>query len=111
MSDNELTDLDVCGGIAKKKLGADLLSMENHPYDGICAIYKECGLRLRIAFNPITDDALNLQLRDEFEVEVNYFHGRVIIYDHDTGQTWRVTFSDKSEINRAVCLCILESLK
>ena len=62
-------------------------------------------------FDPVSNSAQNVELRDEYKVEINYFHKRVIIYNHDTGQTWRVEYEDESQINRAVLECILESVK
>jgi len=62
-------------------------------------------------FEPITDNALNLSLRDEFEVSINY-EMRLIWITGDDGHTLAmIKVNNKSDINRCICLCILESVK
>ena len=105
--DKELTNLEVCNRIAKlTKQNYQIINNEIKvcPANGILRGYSSF-------YNPITDNALNLELRDEYQVEIDYFRGRVIIYNHDTGQTWAVYYADKSGVNRAVLECILESVK
>ena len=106
--DKEPTDLWISIEIAKIKYSwtHDIHSTVN----GTCGIIpKDCIGKLTM-FNPF-DSATNVELRDEYKVEINYFHKRVIIYNHDTGQTWRVEYEDESQINRAVLICILENVK
>lgn len=64
-------------------------------------------------FNPITDKSLNLDLRDEFEVTINYSGNFAFIPANRQRHRGicTVKFTDKSEINRTVCLVILESFK
>lgn len=60
-------------------------------------------------YSPVNNDSLNLKLRDEYEVYVNYEVCQVGI--DDGGCDCAYGFNDKSQINRAVCLCILESVQ
>ena len=115
MSNEKLTDLEVSRAIAMlkglipKTYGAGPVFLKN-PMTGSHKIYE-----------PITDNAINLELRDEYEVEIDYSAGEVSIYGdvdnpesnagYDLVQIAIIEFTDKSQINRAVCLCILESVK
>ena len=105
----ELTDLEVRVEIAKIYKGGkyDVHSRAVVDYCGI--IPRDC-VGKATSFNPITDNALNLELRDEYEVTVDYAYGRIFIL-YRGGMQARGEFTDKSQINRAVCECILESVK
>ena len=56
-----------------------------------------------------------LGLRDEYEVEIDYSAKEVCIWGTKEGQNaialTSVEFADKTQINRAAMLCILESVK
>ena len=61
-------------------------------------------------YNPIRD----LTLRDKYEVIVDYHNKIVLIYKNapiNTTDFVSVSFKSKEEINRAVCLCIIEAYK
>ena len=108
--DKELTDLEVAVEIAKLKgisCRADYRCVRvipGHANGGNCL-----SSHTHI-FNPITDSALNLELRDEYEVEIDYFNKRCTMSNDNANITSYVKFTDKSQINRAAMLCILESL-
>ena len=104
--DKELSDLDVCIEIEKLK-GFTLVYSDNLGDYSIGTPYAKDDRR----FDPITDNALNLELRDEFEVVVDYNNLEVICYKSKSAFMTTTNFTDKSQINRAVCLCILEGVK
>lgn len=106
MSNKELSNFELCIDIAKA-LGADKVT-SNNKMTTVTAVFKN---RTIFDFNPITDNALNLNIRDELEIVINYFENLVIIYNYQTGQNWSVGFNDKLEINKTVCLAIKESVK
>ena len=62
-------------------------------------------------YSPVTDKALNLDLRDKYDVTVNYTDNFVFIPARGPRGVSTVAFTDKSQINRAVCLCIIDSSK
>ena len=101
MNNKELTDLEICRGIARiKTLGFAV------DFDGKFSAHNVDWF----PFNPITDNALNLELRDEYELRIIYDKGYVYLYSAK-GLLFTSEFTDKSQINLAVCLCILESVK
>ncbi len=57
------------------------------------------------------DNAPNLELRDEYEVTICYVTNQVYIVKFPTGICHNQEFTDKSQINRCVLICILESVK
>lgn len=59
-----------------------------------------------VHYNPVTDKALNLELRDEFEVEIDYNAKQVLCTRND----YLVAIDYHSCINRAVCLAIIECI-
>lgn len=65
-------------------------------------------------FNPITDGNINLMIRDEFEVEVDYEAKEVSVYG-DSAVEWvalsTVPYTTKGEIKRAVCIAVVEAHK
>lgn len=102
-----MTDLDLKIEIAKIKFSG---THDVHGYkeSGFCGVIPiDCVGKLT-EFDPL-DNAINVELRDEYEVTVDYHHRMVFIFG-DKGRVYRFD-DDKTKINRAVCECILESVK
>lgn len=112
MSNKELTDLQVCIAIAELK-GFEYTVCLDDTGD-----YIEVDGQV---FHPVACGRLNVELRDEYEVTVDYqskeveIHGEVSSPESDAGYgivcIASVAFDDKTQINRAAMLCILESVK
>ena len=111
MSDKELSDFGICEQITLMRLkakypNAKSIEFERHN----CFWVETVGFSSWPLLNPITDNALNLELRDEYEVEIDYW--MCVVQIRKEGDVIaEVSFTDKKQINRAVLECILESVK
>jgi len=101
-----LSDFEVNEAIAKLRGATETL--RNTENGRLTAVFGSVSC---FGYSPITDNDLNLELRDEFKVEISYFHRRAVIYNWDTGQQWTVCYFDGESPNRAALECILESVK
>lgn len=116
MDDKELTDLEICKAISKMKGYEEILKGDPLHQQGKFSVvksrWKQSGnVKHYGSFNPITDNAINLELRDEYEVTVDYRNSRVYKVTLSGVCVDIIYFTDKSQINRAVLECILESVK
>ena len=102
MSNKELSDLDICRALAE-------INQYAMPATNLSAGVSEEDYYNKHS-NPITDNALNLELRDEYEIKIIYDKNYLYMYDKECN-LFSAKFADKSQINRAVCECILESVK
>lgn len=101
--DGGLTDLQIIAEVAK------ISGVSHYECDGkvLTKLFdKPC------VFNPITDNHINLSLRDECEVVIDYEGREVSIYDYLEEEYLAiatVSYNTKGGINRAVCLAIVEA--
>lgn len=63
----------------------------------------------RIEYNPVKNDALCHKYMIEYEVQPCYQSNTVTIYNNHGIVLSRVDFTDKTQINRAIIECIVES--
>lgn len=104
-----LTDLELCKRIAEITEGKGDINCYHHEHDGICIDGMMCGMVFRQAYNPLTDDALNLQLRDKYCVEITY-DGYCLIFDEEHFvEIVSVEWDNIKDINKTVCLAIIEA--
>ena len=105
--DKELTDFQIKKRVVELRYGDKWDVHTNEPAGFIGIIPKDCMGKVA-KIDPF-DNALNLELRDEYGVTVDYHHRMVFIFG-DKGRVYRFD-DDKTKINRAVLICILESVK
>ena len=112
----ELTDLDICKRIAEIEHGRAFIDCDEG--GRFVNLYDPRSDRGGEEYNPLTDKALNCELRDKYNVEVNYGYKTCSIYAYsyfDDGSLSScasivsVDFKSKEEIPRAVLLCIIEA--
>lgn len=106
--DKELTNLWISIELAKIKFTGTHDIHTTH--DKKCGILPLGCIGKLTIFNPF-DNATNLELRDEYRVTLDYVTKSVYILKFPGGKIYSVEFADASEINRAVLLCVLESVK
>ena len=109
MSNKELSDLEVRIEIAKIYKGGKY-DVHSRPAVDYCGIIPRDCVGKTINFNPITDNALNLELRDEYKVSVDY-HNCLAFICVNGDVAFEVYFTEELQINRVVLECILESVK
>ena len=98
--DKELTSGELAKAIALLKGWSGLLAVSRRGAIKECLDGLDCSLGMSII----------LGLRDECEVRIVYDKNYVYMYD-GKGRLFSAKFTDKSQINRAVLECILESVK
>ena len=106
----ELTDLEICKRIAEIKRPNEWIIKDNK----LMIVVEQFGREHQEYWNPITGNALNCQLRDEFRVNIEYWldQGAVLYILNDDGErVCTIDVDTDEEINRAVCLCIIEAHK
>jgi len=101
---DKLTDLEICKRIAEIE-GVLKFTYEKPLYGGAEPMSTEA---LVPSYNPLTDDAINLRLRDKYYVEINY-DGYCMIYDetHDCIIS-EVEWGFVRDINKSVLLVIIK---
>ncbi len=108
---SKLTDLEICTAIAKRELADTYQGMEEHSYDGICALISSYGMVFREKYNPLTEDALCFQLMVKYKVLLTPITAintwSAAIWDEDAN----ISYGKDENPNKAICLAIIEAHK
>lgn len=101
----ELTDLEIAEEIAKiKGFNFDFKFSKG---TSVPTVITSDGISIR--YNPLSNKN-NCKLRDEFNVEIDYDQ-KLVEVRKDSCTLSQIAFINKKDINKAVCLAIIEAYR
>jgi hypothetical protein len=109
----ELTDLEICKRIAEiEGFEFRVGSLTSVTPVGVWpkVPFKDVGMSLgSSSYNPLTDDALCFRLMVKYEVGVDTYTDTAYILSDYTNRTHKAVISIDDDINKAICLAIIEA--